>query len=147
MRQLNINGPLYVGGFSFYTLNKKHFRFLGIHVILSVLKWIFCTFLTWRGHEGDSSSHEQTVLWRAGGVRVPLHALHWLSLGFGGGCGWREEHQHLFYLKNSSTRSRIHLQLNLQRDVWSWMSLAPPQITKKPRELLKCTLWCGSSLN
>lgn len=60
----------------------------------------FSTSSLWRGHEGDRSSHKQTVRWGLGGLRVTLHTLYWLSLGAGGGRCWRQEHQHLLQLEN-----------------------------------------------
>lgn len=53
----------------------------------------------WRWHERDSSSHKQAVHWRPGGLRVPLHSLHWLSLSTGRRCCWWKEHQHLLQLE------------------------------------------------
>lgn len=67
---------------------------------------VFSTFSPWRRHERDSSSHKQTVHRRLIGLCVTLYTLHWLPLSAGGGCCWRQEHQHLLQLDNGSNTWR-----------------------------------------
>lgn len=81
-----------------------------ILVFLTVFPSFVCmifVFLTKRWHERDRSSHKQAVPGRTGGMRVPFHAFHWLSLSFGGGRSWWQEHQHLLQLNNLFPRGFI----------------------------------------
>lgn len=55
----------------------------------------------YRWHEGDRPPHGPAVCWRPGGLRVPLHPVHRLPRGTGGGRCRRQEHQHLLQLEGS----------------------------------------------
>ena len=131
MRQLNINGPLYVGLWSsllfqsiaiilFTSTCPIYVNLLGNFESLS-LQWhssltesvqagggrapnslFLCP---WRRHEGNLPAHQPAVQRRPGGLRVPLHALHRLPLSAGGGRRRRQKHQHVLQLDSSRGRS------------------------------------------
>lgn len=111
MRQININGPLYVGrwGSLWCMFCQKHNAVICISVA-SLLCVLFVLF-NHRRHERDRPSHQQAVRWRLGGLCVPFYSFHRLSLSFGGGCGWWQEHQHLLQLKTKTC---------LSTDDWCW---------------------------
>lgn len=76
--------------------------------VLSIISVSVFSVLSFRRRdEGDSSSHKQAIQWRLGGLCVPLHTLHWLSLSTGGGCCWRQEHQYLLQLENGFSRWKL----------------------------------------
>ena len=107
MRQLNINGPLYVGRWSSQVIfPDKVLRMYcrsNNNVLYSLLSLVSVFSPPWRRHERDRSSHQQTIRRRLGGLRVPLHTLHWLPLSAGGGRRWWQEHQHLHQLEDGSS--------------------------------------------
>lgn len=91
------------GAHKSYFLNVLHMYCRSNNNVLYSLPSHVCVSVfspSWRRHERDRSSHEQTIHRRLGGLRVPLHALHWLPLSAGGGRRWRQEHQHLHQLED-----------------------------------------------
>lgn len=92
MRQLNINGPLYIGTCLLVAVQAGGGWALN-SLYLS----------PWRRHEGNLPAHQQAVQRRPGGLRVPLHPLHRLPLSAGGGRRRRQKHQHMLQLENGQS--------------------------------------------
>lgn len=130
MRQLNINGPLYIGTWG-SLLSQPHPPLPQLHLHTDTYcKWSWlhvnhiitmtqqsdssCTgwggwalnslYLSpWRRHERNLPAHQQAVQRRPGGLRVPLHPLHRLPLSAGGGRRRRQKHQHMLQLENGQS--------------------------------------------
>lgn len=128
MRQLNINGPLYIGTWG--SLLSQPLPPLPQHHLHSntYCKWSWLNHIItmtqqsavscpgrgwmssqplylspWRRHEGNLPAHQQAVQRRPGGLRVPFHPLHRLPLSAGGGRRRRQKHQHMLQLEKGQS--------------------------------------------